>query len=267
MKTQRFWLIPLLVVVSPLLMAAPESRYWGFWDKHNPSSSATIDHSDWQTLLSSYLTEVSEGTYFSYSMVSPEDRQVLKSYLDGLKGLDPRTYNRNEQLAYWINFYNALTVDLILDNYPVKSITKLGPWYRFGPWDDTVTKVAGQPLTLNDIEHRILRPIWKDKRIHYVVNCASKGCPDLMAEPFTAENVNEKMEAAAKRFIQQEKGVSFVDGKLTLSRVYEWYADDFGSKESLLRHLKQHSTPAMIRKIDEVQSEPLYQYNWSLNQP
>lgn len=261
----------LLVAFGLLLVqavsAAPAIKYWGIWDKSDETSVKTIDHSIWGAVLSGYLNSRPDGVLFAYSKVTTQDREKLQKYLAYLAGLDPRLFNRKEQKAYWINLYNALTVELILDNYPVKSITRIGPWYKFGPWDDEITSVAGEPLTLNDIEHRILRPIWQDKRIHYVVNCASKGCPDLAAQPYTGATVDDMMEEAAERYIRQEKGAVFIDGKLTLSRIYEWYATDFGSRESLLRHIKRYSRPDMMKRIDKYTGELVYQYSWSLNEP
>ena len=262
-------IISLLIYLGLLLplsaTAAPASKYWGIWDKSNETSSQVIDHSDWSGLLSQYLKSYPDGSLFAYSNVSKKDRAKLQGYIGYLTELEPRDYNRNEQLAYWINLYNALTIELILKHYPVKSITKIGPWYKFGPWDESITEVAGTALTLNDIEHRILRPVWQDKRIHYVVNCASIGCPDLAADAYTGATVESMMAVAEKRFIQQEKGVDFVDGKLALSRIYEWYAIDFGSREALLRHIRENSQLAMAKKIDQYSGEILYQYNWSLN--
>lgn len=108
--------------------------------------------------------------------MSLASKQQLKRYIQQMASLDPRDYKKQEQFAYWVNLYNALTVQLVLDNYPTSSIKKLGKgFFSFGPWDDDIIRVAGKKLTLNDIEHRILRPIWRDKRIHYVVNCASLG--------------------------------------------------------------------------------------------
>lgn len=132
-----------------------------------------------------------ENALFRYAEVTKEDKTLLNDYLDQLSKLDPREFNRQEQYAYWVNLYNALTVKLILDNYPVASITKLGGLFSFGPWDEKVFTVAGQTLTLNDIEHRILRPIWKDPRTHYAVNCASLGCPNLQSQAFTAQNTEQ----------------------------------------------------------------------------
>ena len=114
--------------------AAPASEYWGVWDKSDEKSEKVIDHAVWSGLLAQYLQIQPEGSFFSYGKVSKQDRQRLKDYINSLTSLDPRTFNRDEQKAYWINLYNALTVDLILQHYPVKSITKIGPWYKFGPW-------------------------------------------------------------------------------------------------------------------------------------
>ncbi|MET4693515.1 DUF547 domain-containing protein [Endozoicomonas lisbonensis] len=265
MKIITSLLIYLGLMLSQPVFAAPESKYWGIWDKSDKASTKTIDHSAWSDLLSQYLKTYPDGALFAYSKVSKKDREKLQSYLASLTGLDPRRFNRKVQLAYWINLYNALTIELILKHYPVKSITKIGPWYKFGPWDEKVAEVAGESLTLNDIEHRILRPIWQDKRIHYVVNCASKGCPDLADKAYTGATVEAMMSEAEKRFIQQDKGVDFIDGKLALSRIYEWYAADFGSRESLLRHIKENSQLAMATKIDKYKGELIYQYSWSLN--
>ena len=167
---------------------------------------------------------------------------------------------------YWINFYNALTVELILKNYPVKSITKLGGWFKFGPWDEKVAEVAGQSLTLNDIEHRILRPLWNDKRIHYAVNCASLGCPDLVDKVYTGGNVEQMLEVQTERFIRQEKAISWIDGRLVLSRIYEWYEADFGSRKDLIQHFKQYSTPAQNRRLEKFTGIINYQYSWNLNE-
>ena len=255
----------LFILAFPVL-AAPGSQYWGVWDKSDDSSKKTINHQVWQDLLDRYLVSMPNGSRFRYIRVTEKDRQALQNYLKELSGLDPRQFNKSEQKAYWINFYNALTVELILKNYPVKSITKLGGWFKFGPWDEKVTEVAGLSLTLNDIEHRILRPLWNDKRIHYAVNCASLGCPDLAEKAYTGGNVEQILETQTERFIRQEKAISWIDGRLVLSRIYEWYEDDFGSGKELIRHFRQYSTPAQSRRLERFTGIIDYQYNWSLNE-
>ena len=136
------------------------------------------------------------------------DAAKLAGYLDYLQGLDPRDYNRAEQMAYWINFYNALTVKVVLDAYPVETIRDIheGVVPYTGPWDDVHASVAGEDLTLNHMEHGILRPIWQDERIHYAVNCAAYGCPHLLETAFTAENTEDAARGRRARLREQLRG-------------------------------------------------------------
>ncbi|USE34943.1 DUF547 domain-containing protein [Endozoicomonas sp. SCSIO W0465] len=265
-QVKAFTLFGFLLIVPDLAMAAPASRYWAIWDNSNPDSSLVINHHLWQEILDAYLVLRPDGNRFRYRAVSQEDRDKLKQYLMEISSLDPRTYAKAEQKAYWINLYNALTVDLVLEHYPVKSITKIGPWYRFGPWDMDVTRVAGQQLTLNDIEHRILRPLWEDSRIHYAVNCASMGCPDLSATVFTAANTDHLLDELASRFIRQEKGMSWVDGRLTLSRIYEWYEKDFVDQEGVVLHLLRFASRSNAIRLKKYTGIIQYQYDWGLNE-
>lgn len=253
-------------LVSSPVLAAPASQYWGVWDKSDESSQKIVNHQVWQELLDRYLVSMPEGNKFRYIRVNEKDRQALQKYLEQLSNLDPGLFSKSEQKAYWINFYNALTVELILKNYPLKSITKLGGWFKFGPWDEKVTTVTGQSLTLNDIEHRILRPLWNDNRIHYAVNCASLGCPDLADKIYTGKNVERLLDAQAGRFIQQEKAVSWIDGRLVLSRIYEWYESDFGSRKELMNHLRKYASGSQRQRLDKFTGVIDYQYNWNLNE-
>ncbi len=134
----------------------------------------------------------------------------MKNYLQSLQGISISGYNRKEQQAYWINLYNALTVDLIISRFPVASIRDInispGLLAR-GPWGAKLFTVEGEKLSLDDIEHRILRPIWKDERIHYGVNCASLGCPNLQPAAYTGENTEALLDKGAKEFINHARGV------------------------------------------------------------
>lgn len=248
------------------VLAAPSSQYWALWDKSNHQSADTVNHEHWQTILDTYLVVRREGNQFRYAEVTKADNKKLDDYIVYLTSIDPRTLRKPEQKAYWINLYNALTVDLVLEHYPVQSITKIGSWFSFGPWDKTIAKVASEDLTLNDIEHRILRPLWQDKRIHYGVNCASRGCPDLASKVYTGANVESLLEAQTERFIQQEKAVSWIDGKLVLSRIYEWYASDFGSDIELMAHIRKYSTDAQRKRLSKYTGIADFQYSWSLNE-
>ncbi|WP_035024888.1 DUF547 domain-containing protein [Enterovibrio calviensis] len=254
-----------LLLFSSQTFAAPKSELWPIWDRSNEENSASFDHSKWQRLLDTYLTEQGQHTLFDYGTVTKQDSALLNQYLSDLTSLDPRNYRQAEQFAYWVNLYNALTVKLILDEYPVKSITKLGGLFSFGPWDDKVTNIAGQALTLNDIEHRILRPIWNDSRIHYAVNCASLGCPNLATDAFTAANTEALLENAASQFTNSEKGARIEGSTLTLSSIYDWYGSDFGDNEQeILREIDKYRDG---RKLEGWSGKIKYEYDWSLNQP
>ncbi len=150
----------LLSLFSFNSFSAPKSELWSYWNVSNENSTQVIDHSAWQNILDHNLVTEGENHLFRYASISDKDKQTLNQYLQSLAKLDPRQLNRQEQFAYWVNLYNALTVKLIIDNYPIESITKLGGLFSFGPWNEKVRSINTVPLTLNDIEHRILRPIW-----------------------------------------------------------------------------------------------------------
>jgi hypothetical protein len=214
----------------------------------------------WQGFLDSYLTTQGEHTLVSYHRVSPQSKNNLKQYIQQLASIDPRVLNKAEQYAYWVNLYNAITVDLILENYPIKSITKLGGFFSFGPWQDDVITISGKTLTLNDIEHRILRPIWNEPRTHYAVNCASLGCPNLQASAFTASNTDNLLEQAAHTFINSNKGVEITSESVTLSSIYDWFREDFQIEGGVIEHIRQYRP-----QINDYQGKLHYDYDWSLN--
>jgi hypothetical protein len=205
----------------------------------------------------------------AYSRVSASDKQRVGDYIVSLEGVRVGSLNRSEQFAYWVNLYNAGTVRLILDRYPVKSIRdiKLGGLFSSGPWDAKLFIVEGEALSLNDIEHRILRPIWKDPRIHYAVNCASFSCPNLQGTAFTAENSSRLLDQAARSYINSARGVDFSSGTLVLSSIYSWYAEDFGSGQAeLLDHLRRYADPALAERLAGYRGKISFGYDWSLNE-
>ena len=242
------------------VLAAPKSELWDFWNISDESNAQVISHQPWQQFLDRYLVTEGENTLVRYVRVSSDDKQNLKRYLEQLASIDPRTLNQAEQYAYWVNLYNAITVDLILDRYPVKSITKLGGLFSFGPWGDDVITIAGQTLTLNDIEHRILRPIWNDPRTHYAVNCASLGCPNLQTQAFNAQNSNALLDQAAATYINSSKGIIIQGDKATLSSIYEWFAEDFSAQGGVIAHISQYRP-----EVAQFKGKLDYDYDWALN--
>ncbi|CAH0532529.1 hypothetical protein VST7929_00359 [Vibrio stylophorae] len=259
----RIGLAILFYGFSALALAAPKADLWSFWQPYQANSTQRVDHQAWQQILNDYLVISPQQHNVNYQSLS-QHRAALDRYITRLSQIDPRTLNRNQQFAYWVNLYNALTVQLILDHYPVSSIRKIGPWYKAGPWDEKIITIAGQKLTLNDIEHRILRPIWRDPRIHYVVNCASLGCPDLPAKALNADTLNEQLEHAASRFINSNKGVELQNNQLQLSQIYDWYGSDFGDRAALLAHLAQYN-PQLASTLLQWSGKINYDYNWQLN--
>ncbi|MGR6860501.1 DUF547 domain-containing protein [Aliivibrio salmonicida] len=251
----------LLLLFSFHSFAAPKSELWNYWDISNEKNATTISHQYWQQTLDKYLTTQGEYTLFDYASITEADELILNSYLRQMRRIDPREYKKSEQYAYWVNLYNAITVKIILDNYPIKSITKLGGVFSFGPWGEDVVTVAGKTLTLNDIEHRILRPIWNDPRTHYAVNCASLGCPNLQPKAFTARNSEQLLDKAAKEFINSKKGVLVTNNNTQLSSIYDWFAIDFGNQQQLFEHLKKYR-PELTSFTGDIS----YDYNWTLNQ-
>lgn len=261
----------LFLPVSILLShAAPKSVLWPRWESHDSRSVEVIDHHIWGAILKTYLVtgHPSGVNRFKYADVSADDRKLLDDYLDYLQSIRISTYNRKEQKAYWINLYNALTVRIILDNYPVGSIREIG-LLGSGPWDDKEATVEKTRLTLNDIEHRILRPVWKDNRIHYAVNCASIGCPNLLPEVFTASNTDALLDRAARMYINHPRGVSFINKeRVRVSSLYSWYSEDFGnSREGLLKHLITYAGEELRKRLEGFEGDIRYYYDWTLNEP
>lgn len=249
------------------------------WDAGDDSNAATIDHSVWQSLLDAFVLEHESGVNrFDYAALKANsgERERLRDYLAGLQAIDPRKYSRAEQKAYWINFYNALTVETVTEEYPVDSIREIsesllgiGGLIPVGPWRDVRAEVAGIDLTLDDMEHGILRPIYRDPRIHYGVNCASIGCPNLVTTAFSAGNTEELLDGAARAYVNHPRGVDIVDEDfMVISSIYTWFVEDFGGDENgVIEHLLQYAEPELADQLREFFGFIEYEYDWALNQP
>jgi hypothetical protein len=262
------------LLVPTALLAAPKPDLWPRWQTNNPASTVQVDHAAWGQFLARYLVadHPSGINRVRYAAVSGSDRQALAAYLDALQSVRVAPLNRAEQKAYWINLYNALTVKVILDHYPVSSIRDIDispGLFSSGPWDAKLLVIEGEKLSLNDIEHRILRPIWRDQRVHFAVNCASLGCPNLQPQPFTAGNAEALLEQAARQYVNHPRGASFnKDGKLILSAIFDWYGRDFSETEAgLPEHLARYAEPALATRLKNYQGTVYFEYAWALNQP
>jgi hypothetical protein len=267
--------IPLLAAV--LLVAAvpafpaPKAELWARWQKSEPTSRQKIDHGAWDRFLKVNVVapHPSGINRVRYQDVGPEDQKLLDDYLRSLQATAISNYNRDEQKAFWINLYNALTVQLILSRYPVVSIRDINispGLFERGPWGAKLMTVEGERLSLDDIEHRILRPIWKDKRIHYALNWASLGSPNLQAIAYAGENTEALLEKGAREFINHPRGVSIQKGKLQVSSIYVWFQEDFGrDAEELMGHWQQYADSALADALAKYQGGLAHDYDWRLN--
>lgn len=180
---------PSMAVMITGLLIAPLSAY-----------AADVDNTLYATLLSRHVTDGAVD-YQAFQ----RDEAVLDQYLDVLAGVDPQSLSKDEQFAFYANAYNAWTIKLILSGYPdIRSIKDLGSLFS-SPWKKKIARVDGQLMTLDQIEHGILRKQFKDARVHFAVNCASKSCPPLQGEPFTGSRLNDQLNRLAREFINNPR--------------------------------------------------------------
>lgn len=262
-------LLIFLMIASPA-QSAPKAELWERWLAHDAKSQQRVDHSPWDGFLKAHVQAGDDDiNRVAYGRVTDVDRQVLNAYLRDLAATPVSELSRAEQFPFWINFYNALTVRVILDHYPVGSIREIDispGLFSNGPWGKKLVTVEGEALSLDDIEHRILRPIWMDPRIHYAVNCAAIGCPNLQVAAFTAENVEKLLSEAARAYINHSRGARVEDDKLTISSIYRWFEEDFGgTDETVIAHLKRHADGALKNALDRAEKIDGHAYDWALN--
>lgn len=249
---------------------APKAELWGIWQTHNAQSLKHIEHQAWNMFLKNNVRQVSDGiTRIAYADVTIEERSRLRSYIDAMQKVNVSNYNRDEQLAFWINLYNAVTVDIVLAHYPVDSIRDIDispGLFTDGPWGKKLINIENETLSLNDIEHRILRPIWKDARIHFVVNCASIGCPNLQPQAFTSRSINMQMDLAAKQYIAHPRGVTFTDEGVVVSSIFSWFQQDFGETEAdVIKYIQQYAGSVKHKKLEGMIFFSGDGYDWALN--
>jgi Protein of unknown function, DUF547 len=252
----------LLSAPSPLLAAS---------DKGN--GNLTLDE-----LLMHYLVQADDGINrvdYARWQASTADRSRLDGYLVALAARVPSAMTRNEAFAYWANLYNAATLKIVVDRYPVKSIRDIKSDTGLfdvkgyiGPWRTKVATVEGRQVSLDDIEHEIMRPTFKDPRVHYAVNCASIGCPNLAPRAWRAETLDKYLDMAARAFINHPRGVLVrPDGTLRVSSIYKWYKEDFGGTNAgVIDHLRRYAGPELSAKLAAGTRGFDDEYDWTLNQ-
>lgn len=206
---------------------------------------------------------------FNYAALKSNaaDFATLNTYISHLEGQDASTLSDNDALAYWANLYNAVTVKLIIDNYPLKSIKKIGNPIS-GPWGKKIITVNGNKVSLNDIEHNTMRKNFANPEfVHYMVNCASVGCPNLKDGLWKGATLEADRIEAAKTYINSPRGAKITSNGIIASEIFKWYKVDFGSsKQNLLQHFRQYAGPELAAAIDGGATIQGYDYDWNLNE-
>ncbi len=228
------------------------------------SESLPISHQPWDTLLKAHVDSVGKVNYEGFI----RDSVQLNSYLNILSNGFPNAENwtENERMAYWINAYNAFTVQLIIRNYPLESIKDIGSTVAIpfinSVWDIAFFSVENQNLTLNNIEHSILRKEFNEPRIHFAINCASKSCPPLRTEAYTAEKLETQLKEQAILFINHLDYNQITEDEIVVSKIFFWFGGDFEKQGTLIDYLNKFSTI----KISKDASVDFLDYNWLLNE-
>lgn len=213
---------------------------------------AQPDYTAWDAFLKKYVSTSGEVDYKSIKTNKKELDAITKA-LSNTSVLT--SWSKNDQLAFWINAYNAFTIDLIVNNYPLKSIQNLDGGK---PWDVKRINIGGKKYSLNNIENDIIRSQFKDARIHFAVNCAAKSCPPILNAAFFGKTLDSQLDAVTKKFINNAKYQTITASKLTLSKIFDWYAADFGD---IVTFINKYSN----LKVNKSSSISYKEYDWGLN--
>ncbi len=246
----KFFLLSLLIFSLP---AGVQAKDFGIDPDVAEENAAAPSHEIWNKLLQKHVTPEGKVNYKGFE----EDKSQLQAYLDILQKQGPQSsWSANEKMAYWINAYNAFTVKLILDSYPLTSITNLGK-----PWDKKFISIDGSTYSLNDIEHKILRPTFKDARIHFAVNCASISCPKLLNQAYTPTKIQGQLDRQTRSYLSSRHN-EVNSSSLKLSKIFDWYKGDFNAEGGVIAFVDKYTST----DIQADASISYLNYNWNLNE-
>ena len=207
-------------------------------------------HAAFSALLKRYVNTDGDVDYAGLKSQLPK----LNAYLSTLSQNPPQdNWSRNERLAYWMNAYNAATLKLIAENYPLTSITKLDGGK---PWDVKRVELGGTTYSLNEIENDIIRPRFKEPRIHFAVNCAAASCPPLRNEAYVASRLDAQLDEQTRAFVNDSRYNTFSSGTATVSKIFDWYGEDFGDLKTFLGKYHAGGAPSNVKFAE---------YDWALN--
>ena len=221
-------------------------------------------HQQWDKLLKKHVNEAGMVNYKGFQ----KDKTEFDAYLKTLSDNAPqKSWSQKDQIAYWINAYNAFTVKLIADNYPVKSIKDLGAEnpiiFVNTAWDKKFFSIDGKKMTLNTIEHKILRKQFNDPRMHFAINCASYSCPKLLDEAYEGKTVNKQLDEQSKDFLADKEKNKISADKPQVSSLFKWFSNDFTKTgKTKIAFINQFTTT----KIKESATLEYLDYSWDLNE-
>ncbi len=237
-----------------------------------PACALDQSHSAWDRLLRQHVVVLEGGkaSQLRYAAMA-QQRAALKAYLQDLSAVQDaefRRWSRPEQMAFLINAYNAFTVEKILTRYPdIRSIWDFGKLFG-NPFKDEFFSLLGRKMSLDGIEHGVLRKLYQDSRIHYAVNCASVGCPMLREEAYVAVHLEKQLEEQARRFLSDRTRNRARDGRLEVSSIYDWFKEDFEPRERYFARYARllSDEPAQQSLVAEGKARLSFlDYDWSLN--
>jgi Protein of unknown function, DUF547 len=233
------------------------------------SASAQI-YDPTHAALTEVLTAHVASGQVDYAAIKADPAKLV-SYLDGLAGIPETTFqgwSKPDQIAFLINLYNATTIKLIIDNYPVASIKKLGSLFR-GPWKQSVVRVFGETKTLDNIEHDILRPKYNEPRIHFALVCAAKSCPPLRSEAYVGDRLEQQFLDQGRVFLATPSKNDFDLSRkvMTISKIFDWFEKDFiAGSGSVEKFLLPYLDPKIAEAVGAGGFSIAYTaYDWSLN--
>jgi hypothetical protein len=233
----------------------------GTFGRIEKTAAAAEDHSIWAELLNKYAKP--DGV--DYAGFKSEEEK-LDRYLKVLEHIDLKMLSDAEQFATYINAYNAWTIKLILGAYPgIQSIKELGTFFK-SPWEKKLVRINGEVLTLDDIEHHILRPRFKDPRVHFAINCTAASCPPLRSEPYLGSALDGQLDRATRSFINNPGTYRLEDDSLYVSRIFKWFSEDFNNDVIgfYLKYAENDLKERLAQKKEVIQVKYLH-YDWSLN--
>ena len=226
------------------------------------SNAAPIEHDIWNKLLKKHVDNKGLVDYKGFQ----KDRSELKKYLDLVSKNAPNSkWIKDEQLAYWINAYNAYTVELILEHYPLKSIKDIGASIKIPfvntPWDVKFIEIGGKKMDLNNIEHGIIRKQFSEPRIHFALVCATKSCPPLRNEAYTADKLDKQLDDQGSTFLNNPEQNVVTKDKASITKIMDWYGGDFKKKMPIKDWINKYAKTKL-----ETNNISFRGYNWALNE-